>query len=228
MNVQRPAERGSIFVYILIAIVVLAALCYAVANGGGGSVSALAENGNHLTATSLIDYSDSIGKSVARLRLRGTAATALSFAHQDLPADYGTYGTAPANEIFNPSGGGIIYKRAPEEATASGAEDWLFLSGNAIKGIGTSCDDNESCADLVMALPNVKKAVCDELNKMLGVGADTVDPSFDTSDLFAGAYESAPKLIGNTGPGDSLANQGEACLTISSSNYVYYKVLLAR
>jgi hypothetical protein len=228
----RRGESGNMLFYILAAVVLLAALCYAVAQGGNGSFDSMTENKTHLTATGLIDYGDSVGKAVQRLRLRGSAVSALSFANPALPdASYGTYGDAPDSEIFNPAGGALIYKRAATEATTTGTEDYLFLSGNAIKDIGTTCTE-ESCAELVMALPNVQEPVCVELNRMLGVGPAGAEPpsdtSFDDESTFKGAFETTPKVIGNTAPSAALRGRSEGCLAIGASNYLYYKVLLTR
>jgi hypothetical protein len=228
----RRGESGNMLFYILAAIVLLAALCYAVAQGGNGSFDSMTSNKTHLTATGLIDYADSVGKAVQRLRLRGSAVSALSFANPALAdASYGTYGDAPDSEIFNPAGGALIYKRAPAEATTTGTEDYLFLSGDAIKNIGTTCTE-ESCADLVMALPNVQKPVCIELNKMLQVGNPGAEPpsdtAFDDEATFKGTFEDTPKVIGNTAPGAALAGKSEGCLAVSATEYLYYKVLVAR
>jgi hypothetical protein len=229
---RRSGESGNIMVYILVAVVLLAALCYAVAQGGGGSVDSLTQNSTHLTATGLIDYSDTIGKAAQRIRLRGVAISGISFAQPTLAtADYGTYDTSPGSEIFNPAGGGIIYKKAAAEATTTGDEDFAFLSGNAIKEIGTSCTD-EACADLIMALPNMRRNVCVEINDMLDVGDEgadpPLDPTFDLSEKFSGSFAATPKLIGNTAASAPLAGESEGCLAISATEFIYYKVLLAR
>lgn len=120
----REGEKGNVLVYILIAIALLAALSYAFSSGGRVSGQGVSTDRTKLLASEIIDYGDTVKKTVAVLRLRGTGFDQLSFAATGLNAtDYGTPGNSPSNEVFNTSGGGLVYQDADFDST----DDARFL-----------------------------------------------------------------------------------------------------
>lgn len=229
---MRQNESGNVFWYIFICIALLGALSFAIAQGGRTSVSELTHDTRSLTASEIIGYGDTLAKAVTQLRLRGTAVNGLSFANTVFPAaDYGTYNTTAASEIFNPSGAAAIYAPPPPEAQSAPA-DYQILSGNEIENIGTTCG-TAACADLILAAPNLLQSVCIRINELLGVdnpgGVPPVDSDIDETATFkAGA--SPFSYAATIGDEDSaLASQREACFQeTGESEYVYYKVLLPR
>ena len=230
---MRHAESGNVFFYIFICVALLGALSFAVAQGGRSSGSALSEEKQRLLATDIIGYSDTVAKAVTQLRLRGTPITSLSFANPFISSgEYGVYGADPANEIFNPVAGAVIYTDPPADATTTGTEEYLFLSDNEVEGIGSTCGA-ASCADLLMVIPNMREEVCIKLNDMLGVtnpsGVPPTDSTIDDSTKFA----PAPNPFGYSetiGDEDTaLEGQQEACFEeTGDTEFVYYRVLSAR
>ena len=230
---NRASESGNVMVYLMIAVVLLAALSFAVAQGGRGGAEPLNAERLRLVSADIMAYGDTIEKAVAQLRLRGSEAAALRFAHSDLPAaSYGTYGTVPFDEIFNPQGGAAIYARAVPQAMVNGTqEDYQFLANNEIEGIGTTCGD-ASCSDLLMVLENVRRDVCEQINKLAGVGAAGAPPPKDSdvreAEKFQGTFGYS-ETIGGEVDGAPIVGQAEGCFEeTDDSQFVYYKVLIAR
>ena len=230
---MRNGESGNVFVYIMLAVALLAGLSFAVSQGGRVTSTQLTQDTRNLIATEIISYSDTVAKAVTQLRLRGTQITELSFANEFLSSgSYGNYNTDPSNEIFNPSGGAVIYQRPPASATTTGTEEWNFLSNNEIEQVGTTCGA-ASCSDIVMALFNVSVSVCTEINNLLSVpnpsNAPPQDSDIEEDDTFEpGASPFGyDETVGDET--DEMVGKDEACFEeTSDGEYVYYKVLLPR
>ncbi len=229
---SRQAESGNVFFYIFLGIALLAALSYAVANGGRATVQNLSDDRLNLVAAEVISYGDTVTKTVSQLRLRGTQLTELSFANAFLSTgEYGTYNNDPSNEVFNPSGGAVVYTDPPSDAVTA-VVDWQFLANNEVELIGTTPND-ASGSDLIMALPSVRQNVCIKINELLGVsnpaGAPPTDGDIDEDNKF----EPGATPFGydeTVGDEDSaLEGQREACFEeTGDGEYVYYKVLIPR
>lgn len=226
---QRRGESGNVMFYIILGVALLGALSFAIAQGSRSPLQTLTEDRRKLVATEVISFGNTMASAVSQLRLRGTPVSALRFAHPDLPdADYGTFDTDPANEVFNLAGGAVSYKSPPSAATTTGTEDYQFLANNAVELVGTTCTA-ASCAELVMILPNVQQEVCIEINEYLDVdnpaGAPPVDTDIRETEKFQGTLGYS-RTIGDED--NALEGQKEACLNeTGESEFVYYKVLLS-
>ena len=71
-------QRGNIFFYILLAVVLIAALSLAIASSMRGN-SGISNERINLVASEVIESGSRLAETVARLRLRGIASTAISF-----------------------------------------------------------------------------------------------------------------------------------------------------
>lgn len=230
---NRTAESGGAIFYILMAIVLLAALTFAVSKGGRGSIDNLNEDRANLLASQIIEYGDILNKAVTQMRLRETTIADLSFAANGLPtADYGTPGTDPDNEVFHINGGGIVYKELDSDVTSS--PDWIFTATEQIQGIGTSGCGDSSCTELLAVAKGLSDQVCTKINEILGVSNDgalpPADAKLDTSVPFAGAFDYSGDIIGDgdgSGSADTaMANESAACiLDDTSGENMFYEVL---
>ena len=164
-------ESGNVMFFILIAIVLLAALSFAITQGGRDSSNNMSTERQRLLGTEIIDYGDVLQKSVQILRSRGIAFTSLGFAAPGLPAAYGIAGAAPTAEIFNDAGAGALYKRADDQSFTGAAQDYIFTARNEIAQVGTTCGGDD-CADLLVLLPGLARAVCIDINRQLGIGTE--------------------------------------------------------
>lgn len=225
----RKGERGNVIFYILIAIVLFAALSFAMSNGGRSSTSTLQEDRNKLLATDIAEYGETIARAAAQIRLRGATPAQVSFAHDDLDPAYGTPGGNDAEfEIFNTAGGGVIVRAIESGAGVNDVTPTLFFSGaNEIADIGTTTANAQS-SDLVLFVSGLRAGVCNEINILLNnYTHGTAMPSETTIDntLFNGTFG----YNGTIADGSILAGKNAGCfLNTTTVEYIYYRVLVAR
>ncbi|MCM2342954.1 MAG: hypothetical protein NDJ24_00160 [Alphaproteobacteria bacterium] len=225
---MRNSESGNAIFYIFVAIVLLAALSFAVAEGSRSSGKTLNEDRARLAASEIISYGDALNKAAGMLRLRGIAAEALSFAHPDANATYGTYGTNPAAEIFHPEGGGITYRLPPDMGVATAGTPYLFTGSNQVENIGSVCG-TAVCSELLMLVPDVRLETCQLINKILGYSDKNAIPVSDNATdmtLFAGTFANVETLSDED---PLLMARSAGCYRDqNTSKYIYYQVLIAR
>jgi hypothetical protein len=228
MTNPRQGESGNVIYYIFAAIVLLAALSFAVARGGRSSMQTLGNDRDRLLASEIVNYSHVVKTAVTQLRLRGVPFGSLSFAATGLDVAYGTPGANPPNEIFNAAGGGGIYQSPNPDALDGAAAEFVFTGGNEVDQVGTTCGA-DACADLIVVLPHVKKDVCVKINNLLSIGAEDADPPTDTRiDLTPFAGTAA--YVQTVGDEDSsLKMKTAACANFTGNGfYAFYEVLQAR
>ena len=237
---MRQSESGNVFFYIFLCIGLLAALSFAIAQGGRITGSALQQDNASVAAAEIIAYGDTVAKAVTQLRLRGVAETGLSFEDPALSAGYANVAcTTGRCKIFNPSGGAVVYK-APDsgwldtsQSASTGYGEYFFTGIECIPFIGSggaspSCTgdgiDNE---ELIMFLPYIKKDICIQINEKLGMTNPSGDPPF------TGGFGNGVALGGNLGATSSYINGHmagcfEGDTTPPAGTYHYFQVLLAR
>ena len=88
------SQSGNVLFYILIAVALLAALSYTVAQSTRGNVSQLSAERARLYATEIIENGNVISSAVSQLRLRGVGLDELCFDHPSWGAsDYDQVGS---------------------------------------------------------------------------------------------------------------------------------------
>lgn len=231
---MKISQSGNVFFYILVAVALIAALSYAVANSGRGNIQQLGEEKARLYATEIIEYANGMASAVAQLRLRGVPVDSLCFDHARWGmADYDHAGCADTrNRLFHPDGAGLIWAMAPEQAMDSSAMPdnlWHIYSSNEIQNTGTTSGTAES-ADLLLMVDELSLEVCRQINGLLGVTDPDTDPPVDTEYgtlAFAGSFTYAATI----GDEDAaLVGKSAACFKKTSNpvKYAFYKVLIAR
>ncbi|MCC6597794.1 MAG: hypothetical protein IT559_03300 [Alphaproteobacteria bacterium] len=228
------AQSGNVLFYILIAVVLLAALSFAVSHSGRGNIQQVSAERARLQAAELLEYANDMAAGVGQLRLRGVAVTALCFDHARWGgADY-THGACGdvRNRIFDPEGAGLFWKNVPAEALDSTATPdalWHIYGDNEVQDIGTTAGD-ASGADLLLVADALTLSVCQSLNGLLGVTDVSDAPPVDTS-YGTGFYVGGFGYSATIGDEDALlAGKTAACFqkTANPPKYVFYKVLQAR
>jgi len=226
----RAQERGNVFFYIFLGIALFGALSFAVSQGGQGSIKGLADEQSRLRATEIIDYTDSVGKAVGIMRLRGVKLTELSFANTGDVA-YGTPGTTPEHEVFNAEGGGMILRPISTDAldnSASGTKYYTYTGNNAVSGVGTTCTAS-TCADLMILALNLKKSVCITINEMISIdnpsGSPPVDDDFDDTTAFTGTMGYSETIGDETSSAPVYGHTSGCVFNNDTGEYDYYKVL---
>lgn len=241
----RHAERGNVLFYILVAVALLAALSFAVAQSGRGNVQQLSEERARLFASEIIEYADNIAKAVAQTRLRGYADTEISFENSAVTGYTNGNCTDDVCKIFHPSGGGLTYLAPSDEwldSTHSAELHYgeLYFHGTAhIVNIGTDSDD------LILFVPYLNQSVCIAINQLLDITPTTdavpseVNGPFAENIKFNGSFGSAVdrKVSGDgtTGETDILHAKTAGCTeasgtasTPATGTYHFFKALVAR
>lgn len=223
-NHKRQTERGNVLFYILIAVALLGALSFAVAQSGRGNVQQLSEERARLLGTEILEYSNLVSNALTQLTLRGCDESELNF---DNPVVSGyTNAAAPTDgscDIFGTNGGGLSWQEqdpASRDATNENFTDYQINATNNIP-------DLRSFSGELIFLAEVNQLVCTTMNDQLGVSP--ADPpnveagmSLHTSFKFTGSYSQVSNI-------NSYGRELAACFEHGpSGRHYYYKVLLAR
>lgn len=178
--------RGNALFLILIAVALFAALSYALTQSSRGGGSSISKEKDQISAAQIVQAANVMRAGAQRLRLSGVAAGDIRL-HPDgdrhVPCT-NTDGTC----IFTADGGGALPLSLPEEAFGyymppqnivyNEVQESLRGTNEhdvVIEGIGTDA------ADGVMFILGLKKSVCENLNKGLGItGIPVVNADIDT------------------------------------------------
>lgn len=166
---RQKNEKGNALFLILIAVVLFAALSYAItqSNRGGGGA---AKETTSLAASSILDYMSDIKMGFMRLQLRGLQGYGGWY-------EDGIHMTGPRNgafdtnedlikgNIFHPNGGGAAYRDADigwvnevDKTTSTGN---LNQFAKRVNGVGGNSQET------IIVLSDVREAVCKKLNFIL-------------------------------------------------------------
>lgn len=219
---SRSGESGNMIFFILLAIVLVGLVTAALRSGGIEGANIDRED-MVIKASQVRQNAGELERAVALIIQNGISETDISFAPNDASAlsDYGTYNANPRAEVFNPKGGGAIWRQPP-----SGVNDgshWEFYGDTAAPGMGSQE------ADLIAVLPNVTAAFCAEINSINGQSA----PDSGSTCIYPGTrfvpatrpFSTSP----NTMDAPTFANgRGpEACVTCGTDLH-FYHVLMSR
>lgn len=226
-------QSGNVLFLILIAVALFAALSYAVTSSSRSSGGDASKEQTELAAADIVEYGSSLENIILRLRLSGGCSeNQISFETPLTFSGYDYTHTPPSPDtckVFHPAGGGAAYREDPKWydpvlfPSYKTYASW-FTGNYNVQDIGSAN------SDLVMYLYPIDKAVCNAVNKRLGI-IYTGDPPEETSgagSTFQGVYPLNGDNIGDT-PGSVFAGQPAGCAYNSTvPNYYFYKVLLAR
>lgn len=222
-NRSPSSESGNILFLILIAVVLFAALSFAVSQTMRHQNITISSEKNKVSTLYLHEFPAAIRQAVTRMQVGGDTDLAdLSFAHHGT-TDYGTFGTTPAHEVFHPQGGDLPYQ-LPLEGINDGT-DWIFNGDLEIDGVGQT-NSASTGSDLVALLPGVTQAICEETN----YGVSGVRQTPPTLNLTG----ETNKYTGSFGYADTVSDavligRDSYCYYSSAlSKYVFYYVLVQR
>lgn len=196
-------QSGNALFLILIAVILFAALSYAVtqSNRSGGDVS---RESSLIAGTSVVNYFDGIGTAVTRMILRGAVLADIDFTPPDDPS----FSTAPVtNKVFHPNGGGVPWQNIDPNIVIDPVNSYWNFYMVKIGGLGSDADD------LVAAISGLKKGVCEQMNEKI-TGSKTIPES--NSNVFT--YWSTDTTQVGIG-------QASLCVHSSMEGYIYYHVL---
>lgn len=239
MNMRE--ERGNILFLILLAVILFAALSYAVTSsmrGGGKSVS---DEQATTLAAEIVQGAVGLENALQRFLLtRGYSIEQISIAPTSGPFSPNTSGVnsncaTSACMLMDPAGGGYIYYLPSMDVRDMGATAWYSAESTpvsarlviqVVNGVGTSLPD------IVLVIHGIKSKICQEIDRQMNV------PTPWTSAGLYGSETSFGSISSNstTGTGTAMsppqgvrswcwdgANAGQA----TAGGY-FHHVLLAR
>ena len=220
-------QGGNALFLILIAVVLFAALTYAITQSNRGSGNSSAREGNAVGASSVTQFPAAVRTGVTRILMRGFAVNEVLYSR---PVDTAAYATTPQQQVFHPDGGGVTFTPPDDQAvTSSAAATWVINSnaGTTVEGVGTAA------ADHVMFLTDVKGGVCQQImNQLYGQGA-AIPAVSQTRTAIVGTYAAATGTASGTGialtaaNGQGVAGRAFGCFTTAAPvTNTYYHVLV--
>lgn len=220
-------QRGNVFIFILLGVVLFTALAFTMSRGfRGDTTSRMSEREITLAASDMLSYIQRLERAVSKLRGKNVSESDISF-DSPLATGYAHTPVQPDNhQIFNSAGGGARWQAAP--TGANDGSPWVITGSTCIVGLGTDvagcsvgsdATDNE---DLIIVLQNVDPGLCEALNERLNIaGAIPADTGTGASTtLFTGDFANETEI---TLPSARQA----ACFSRGGSNF-FYSVLLQR
>lgn len=233
-NHRSNNENGNVLFLILIAVVLFAALSYAVTQSsrtGGGDAG---KETNLISSAEISQYPAAVKTAIVRMIINGTTYEELKF---NPPSQFGALATT-SDGVFHPDGGAAAYTNASADVmTSNSPGTWYFNPNFEVQNIGTTSAASPAGNEFIAFLPGVKTAICRKVNEEVGIGttipttsgiaSTDVDELFDDGDAETIPNETA--VIGSSvATGAALSGQPWGCFTASNSVNVYYQVLSER
>lgn len=217
-------QTGSAIFYILIAVVLFAALGIAVSNMMRGPVGGSISNEKAgILAAEILSYAQQVKSTVQDLLISNDCEdTDISFENNIVSGYEHTPAARDKCKVFGSDGGGLSWQ-SPTEKMNEGSE-WYFTGLHPIHRIGsTSVVESE----LLLMLEGVSQEVCAQINVILGNPEQMLDSHgiASSNSRFDGTYITGPHL-GNSG---DPADKKSGCFynPPSEKNFFYY-TLIAR
>lgn len=238
----RKSEAGNAFLFILLGVVLFAALGITVSRSmRSDSTTTLTKREASLAASDIIAYGQRIARGVDRARRNGCSENDISF-NNPFESGYNHTPAAPVKcVIFDPQGVGLSWASPPDryfdtaQYLAAGQREWHFHGETAWEG------KVSAASELSAYLPNLQRDVCLEINRGLGIDNPLDEPpvinqNFDAFSKYQGSFGTSGGTIEaadiNIPPGDV---ETAICIRADSLNgganpqaYVYIHFLLER
>lgn len=232
-------ERGNVLFLILIAVVLFAALSYAVVQStrmGSGNTS---KEKNAIRAAQLIQYGDYVATAVMRIRTIGKYdKSQISFENNGVAVNPNC--TEPQCQVFHPQGGGVPYWNLTEDWRGSYSQvpfwRWHFSKNNQFHNVGTDCAA-AACNDVVLLYRGITREVCIEVNNKIGINNPGGEPPENiayTDPDYVGVldYYNATYVIGSSNlsdPESTLNGQYVGCFYDPDPTdvaYHFYRIVI--
>ncbi|PCJ97026.1 MAG: hypothetical protein COA45_10420 [Zetaproteobacteria bacterium] len=232
-NRHIKTQSGNVLFIILIAVVLFAALSFVTSTMMRGGANIGREKAG-IYVSEILTYSRSLSESVRFIRISNECAVEdVSFERSPFDGSDTDYvnGSAPSDyscHVFHPDGGGVAYSEMhPEifDSAYSGSpnyEQWIISGSAKVIGLGS-----DSAGELILALPYLKKSVCEILAKRLEQSIPIPIDGVGGIDLtkFVGSYAS-------TSTYDFVDNMMVGCINVTSGgdprSYTFFSVLIRR
>lgn len=229
-NIDHSRESGSAIFYILIAIVLFAALSFAVSNSFRGSGEGMRDEIYDLQASEILQFARSIRSAAHGLRIDGIADRRISFENNFASGYTNSVCSLDRCKIFHPDGAGMTYSTPSEEWLNSAIagtpyKEWYFSGANSVQDLGPSTN-----AELMLILPWLRVEMCTALNDALditnpgGLPPQTAG-NFDLVTQFTGTFNNNETISKNPELDNKRAACFEASGTPATGTYHFFQVL---
>lgn len=167
---QTATQSGNAFLYVLIAVVLFAALSFVLGRQTSDTSEAgtLAVDRTAMAATQIMAYSASVKGIVDQMTATGSLPENLTF---EKPSAAG-YGTGPyIDKVYHPEGGGLVDKALPAAFAANLTNDppagWHLGRFNNVEWTPSTAPD------ILVTAFQITRPVCEAINRTL-TGAATI------------------------------------------------------
>lgn len=227
---SRKSESGNVFLFILIGIVMFAALSFTMSRGfRSEGTSKLSKRQAELAASEIMTYIQRIDRGITRIRQKNISENDISLEFDgnfvNSACDGAPDPSFPTCQVFNAQGGRVAAQEPPQNA--NDGTSWHFTGRTCIGDIGTGAtgcnSDGLSNEELILVLRNLDQDVCEAINTKLNITGIPADSGGGFSaTAFTGTFSDNTELIIAGGPFKS------ACYDAGSSTYHFYSVLMER
>ncbi|MGB0719383.1 MAG: hypothetical protein ACPGRX_02860 [Bdellovibrionales bacterium] len=160
------AQSGNALIYVLIAIVLFAALSFTLARQTDTNEAGyLSDEKAELYATQIISYAAQAKSAIDQMLFTGTDIDDLDFTD---PSDAGFNSGTQLDRtyrVFHPEGGGLTKGRLPSEAVTNAITDppagWYVGRFNTVEWTESTAQD------VILVAYQIKQAVCEKINEKI-------------------------------------------------------------
>lgn len=222
-------NSGNILFLILIAVALFAALSYAITSSSRTGESGIAKDKAKLKASELIQFMSEIENGVNRAKvINGCTDSQLSFYH----SSYGIHAAnhnpnAPSDfrcHIFHPSGGGVVAKSI-EGIDSANVNGYMASNIKASVFPITNLGSDNSTHHLVMHIPLIDNAICEEIHNRLGLPIP-VPADFVQAVEFTGSFSGSSNGLNHATMGQKRTFCAFHGVGVASP--MFFHVLIAR
>ncbi|MGH1403863.1 MAG: hypothetical protein ACRBDL_06435 [Alphaproteobacteria bacterium] len=242
---SQQAQRGSILVYILIAVILFGALSYAVTGMMRGAGDSIREEKSGVHISEILTYARSVRETIRILRISNNCEDVqISFERSPFDGSDPQYvnTNSPSDfscHVFHPSGGGLGYQPVDEiwldrsKTAESYYGEYLFSGEHGIPNIGTSGSASDpTMKEILLIIPWVDRSVCRKINEQLGHIAKGQPIPQESGSIsltpFIGTFGTWALVSENS----SIEGKPAGCFAGStgvwSGSYYFYHLLMAR
>ena len=225
-------ENGNVFIYILIGIILLAALNAIVSRSGedGGSSQRLSEAKRNLLTDEIMLHASSAKRAVRNMQGTGTDVAFNTPSSDDFYAisrnsDETKWKDRPLHNLLHPKGGGLQHKKTNDyEASlfTGSTTGWLYQTETNV-----DWSEESGVNDIIIALAGINKQVCEEINKRITNSKNIPDASESAEKLFDEQNGSNNNFTSDSsGVCSDCKGKPELCID-ADDDYVYYNILVS-
>lgn len=179
-SAAQSRQNGSVMVYILVAVALLAALSIAMTRQSSqNSMHDITDERAAFLVNEILQTSSAARSAVDNLQLAGSQVTSMVF----IGAGEAGYDENTIHNVYHPSGGGLEYRKtfSKEACVNDGESDGcgIFITRTTdMEGTPTSADD------VFLYIHHLKENVCKMLNKRLTGSNEVPSISVSLSSIF--------------------------------------------